>query len=404
MDEMPALERLRPRRAEHCIVERQQCAAEAPVYILKDAGGCRYMKLSEEGLFVWQLMDGESTIGQLCGAYVMRFGRPAPDEVLRALGRWLEAGFVRFQDVDEGGRPAPAAFTWADTLRPLLSLCTRYWWLSDLDRKVTVLYRGLRLLYTAPAQAALLALVGAGAVAFAGHLASGSWTPSPRSLPVWLASLALHLVVHEAAHAATCKHFGRQVHRAGIGWYFFAPVAFVDTSDIWAAARWPRILVSAAGPYSNLALSGIAALVALLIAPAGWQELLWSFSLTGYVLALVNVNPLLELDGYYVVMDLLEIPNLRARALAYLGSRPGGRAAPEPRLRCVFMLFGIASLAYGIAIGVGMLSLYRAHIVDIAGSYLAHPYAQAIGWVLAGAMSLIILHRLWDGLRPGRGG
>ncbi len=401
MDEMPALERLRPRQAERCIVERQP--GETPVYILKDAGGCRYMRLSEEGLFVWQLMDGKRTIGDLCGAYVRRFGRPAPDEVLRALGRWLEAGFVRFQDVDAGARPTPAAAPRAHTLRPLLSLCTRYWWLSGLDRKVMALYRGLRVLYTVPAQAAVLAVVCAGAIAFAGHLAGGSWASWQRSLPVWLASLALHVVVHEAAHAATCKHFGRQVNRAGIGWYFLAPVAFVDTSDIWAAARLPRILVSAAGPYSNLALSGVAALAAL-AAPAHWQDVLWSFGLTGYALALVNLNPLLELDGYYIVMDLLEIPNLRARALAYLGSRPGGRAAPEPRLRRIFMLFGAASLAYGIAIGVGLMSVYRAHIVDIAGSYLARPYAQAIGWVLAGTMSFIILHRLLDGLRLGRRG
>jgi putative peptide zinc metalloprotease protein len=189
-----------------------------------------------------------------------------------------------------------------------------------------------------------------------------------------------------------------------------APVAFVDTSDIWAAARVPRILVSAAGPYSNMALGGIAALAAFLLtpsalfAPSGWQDVLWSFSLTGYVLALVNVNPLLELDGYYIVMDLMEIPNLRARALAYLGSRLGGRAAPEPRLRRVFMLFGAASLAYGIAVAIGVLSVYRAHFAGIAGSYLAHPYAQAIGWGLAGTMSLIILRRLLDALRPGRRG
>jgi Coenzyme PQQ synthesis protein D (PqqD) len=217
MDEMPALERLRPQQAERCIVERQQCAAKAPVYILKDARGRRYMKLSEEGLFVWQLIDGEHTIGDLCGAYVARFGRPTPDEVLRALGRWLEAGFVRFRDIDQGRGPMPAPVTWADMLRPLLSLCTRYWWLSDLDGKVTALYRGLRVLYTRPAQVALLAVVCAGAGAFGWHLASGSWAPLQRSLPVWLAGLALHLVVHEAAHAATCKHFGRQVNRAGIG-------------------------------------------------------------------------------------------------------------------------------------------------------------------------------------------
>ena len=81
MDEMLALQRQRPRRAEHCIVERQQLAADAPVYILKDAGGRRYMKLSEEGLFVWQLLDGEHTIADLCRAYVARFQRLAPHEV-----------------------------------------------------------------------------------------------------------------------------------------------------------------------------------------------------------------------------------------------------------------------------------------------------------------------------------
>jgi putative peptide zinc metalloprotease protein len=404
MNETLTLQRQCPLRAEHCIVERQQHAADAPVYILKDATGSRYMKLSEEGLFVWQLTDGERTIGDLCRAYVARFQRAAPVEVLRALARLHEAGFVRFQGDDDNGRPAAA--TWAATPRRLVAMCTRYYYVSDIDRTATVLYRCLRALYTPVAQIALAVVACAGAIAFGRHVAaSPAWmaTAVPGSFPIWLASLALQLVVHEAAHAVTCKHFGRQVHRAGIGWYFFVPVAFVDTSDIWAAARLPRILVSAAGPYSNLVLSGMAALAALLLAPDGCESMLWSLSFTGYVLALVNMNPLLELDGYYMVMDFLEIPNLRARALAYLGSVSRARTAEEPRQRRIFMLFGAASLAYGIAMGIGVLLAYRAHIGDIAGSYLPDGYAQAIGWVLAGAMSFAILHRLLDGLRPGRG-
>jgi putative peptide zinc metalloprotease protein len=288
----------------------------------------------------------------------------------------------------------------------LLSFCSGYCWLSDLDPKMTALYRCLRGLYRPLAQAALLIVACAGVIAFVWPAAgSPIWTTGTisRSLPLWLACLALHVVVHEAAHAATCKHFGRRVNRAGIGWYFFAPVAFVDTSDVWAAGRLPRILVSAAGPYSNLILSGTAALAALLLAPGDQRSVLWSFSLTGYVLALVNMNPLLELDGYYMVMDLLEIPNLRARALAYLGSVLCGRAAAEPRLRLIFMVFGAASLAYGIALGLGVLWAYRRYIGDVAGAYLPPEYAQAIGWVLAGAMSLMILHRLFDGLRLRQG-
>jgi putative peptide zinc metalloprotease protein len=400
MDEMPALERQRPRQACGCIVEQQQRAGDASVYILKDAGGCRYMKLSEEGLFVWLQLDGERTLVDVCKAYVARFKRPAPHEALRALARLHEAGFVCFEDAEQNGRPITV--TWAGRLRPLLSLCTCYFYFPDIDRKVNALYGCLRALYSPLAQAILLVLAGAGAITFGRHAAArGLWAAGAMSGSpwAWIASLALHVVVHEAAHAATCKHFGRQVQRAGIGWYFFAPVAFVDTSDIWAEARLARVLVSAAGPYSNLVLSGLAALAALLLAPDGWQGALWSFSLMGYILALVNMNPLLELDGYYIVMDLLEVPNLRARALADLGAVLRGRAAAEPRLRRVFVLFGAASLAYGIAAGVGVLLAFRAHFGDIAGSYLPPPYAQAIGWALAGAMSLVILYRL-DGLRP----
>jgi putative peptide zinc metalloprotease protein len=403
MGEMLELQQQRPRRVEPSVVEQAQLAADAPAYILKDTAGRRYMKLSEEGLLVWQLMDGEHTIADICRAYVARFQRPAPHEALRALARLHEAGFARFDEVGAVGQPA--TITPAGRLRSLLSLCTWYWSLPEVDRKVTGLYRGVGALYSPLAQAALLVVAGAGLMAFGWHIAaSPSWAAgaASRSLLVWLASFALHVLVHEAAHATTCKHFGRQVHRAGVGWYFFAPVAFVDTSDIWAAARLPRILVSAAGPYANLVLSGMAALVALFLAGTDWQDVLWSFSAIGYVLVLVNINPLLELDGYYVVMDILEIPNLRARALAHLGSVLRGRQADEPRLRRIFVLFGAASLAYGMAMGIGVLFAYGACIADFAGAYLPQPCAQAAAWGLAATMSLLILHRLLDGLRPQR--
>ncbi|HEY4406856.1 MAG TPA: PqqD family peptide modification chaperone [Xanthobacteraceae bacterium] len=402
--DLQALQRQRPQQVERCIVERQQLAAQAPVYILRDEAGDRYMKMSEEGLFLWQLMDGAHTIEDLCRAYVARFARPAPGEALHALARLYEGGFVRFQDT--AGSKSSAAPMGGGKPRPSLSLCTYYCWLSDMDRKVAALYRCLRWAYHPLTQAVLLIIAGAGAIAFAWPAAGGPiWTAGAMagSLPVWLAGLALHVVVHEAAHALTCKHFGRRVNRAGIGWYFFAPVAFVDTSDIWAAARLPRILVSAAGPYSNLVLSGMAALAAHFLAPGDLKDALWSFSLTGYVLALVNLNPLLELDGYYIVMDLLEIPNLRARALAHLGSVLCGRAQEEPRLGMVFMVFGAASLAYGIALGLGILWAYSSYIDGIAGAYLPNQFAQAIGWILAGSLSLIILHRLFDGLRLRQG-
>jgi putative peptide zinc metalloprotease protein len=77
--------------------------------------------------------------------------------------------------------------------------------------------------------------------------------------------------------------------------------------------------VSLAGPYANLVLGGLAALVAWFVPSAVLSAALWEFALLSYLAALLNFNPLMEFDGYYVLSDLLERPNLRPRALAWLG-------------------------------------------------------------------------------------
>jgi hypothetical protein len=92
MDELQTLQQQRPRQVEACSIERQ-LAPGAPAYILKNTTVRRHMKLSEEGLFLWQLIDGQRTIRDLCTLYIERFQRPAVDEVLRALARLL--GWIR---------------------------------------------------------------------------------------------------------------------------------------------------------------------------------------------------------------------------------------------------------------------------------------------------------------------
>jgi len=182
---------------------------------------------------------------------------------------------------------------------------THYFSLPDVDRYVTSAYWCLRPLFTRVGQLALLIIAVAGAAVFCEHV---NWNPStlassiPQSLVALVLSLAIHTVLHEMGHATVCKHFGREVHRAGAGWYMFFPVAFVDTSDIWAASRQARIVVST-GPFVNVVLSGLASLIAVLI-PAGCaQNALWAFSAMGYFFnrrqpqSVNGVRRLLHLDG-----------------------------------------------------------------------------------------------------------
>ncbi len=169
---MEILLQARPHRAPGCSLERQQTAAAAPAYILKDGASRVYMRLSEEGEFLWRQIDGARTIRDLCTAYAVRFQRRAPDEVLRALARVLEAAFITL-DACDASVPVPSCRP-AEPLARLASICTWYAEWPDIDSRVTALYRMLRPLYTRGAQSVLLALAIAGVLAFAGHCATGA--------------------------------------------------------------------------------------------------------------------------------------------------------------------------------------------------------------------------------------
>src|SRR5579883_43424 len=389
----------RPCRISSCTLERQGSAVDA-AYVIKDADARHYMRLSEEGLFIWQLMDGRRTIRDLCEVYAATYQLPLSD-LMQAIARLLENGFIEIEGLlDQMPQTEPPT-----ALRRILGLCTCYWWLSDTDRTVTLLHAWTRPLYTSTAQLILLLCAAAGFIVFADHWAraGAGMSASASALPLWIASLTLHVVVHEAAHAATAKHFGRAVHRLGIGWYFFAPVAFVDTSDYWAAPRYERILVSVAGPYSNVVLSGAATLAALLQPAGPLADTLWSFGTIGYVLAIVNMNPLLELDGYYVAMDLLDLPDLRSRALGALAAALRGRSArgEQRQLRRILVVFGAASLAYGLVVVAAILIAGRAEAESIAAMGLPHAGAQALAWTLAGLMSLLAFNRVFTDVLKG---
>jgi putative peptide zinc metalloprotease protein len=396
-----SLKRQRPKRADRTTLERQQLNSDKPVYILADGSRRRYMRLSEEGLFLWNLIDGNRTVRDLCIAYSERFQRSAAHEVLQGIAQLHAAGFLLITNVCGASRKSAP---WWDKMTPFLSMSIRYFSLPDVDRFVSAVYRLIRPLFTLPAQVALTIVAAAGAAAFFQHLpshpslAASSAQSASTSLVLMFISLLVHAVLHEMGHAVTCKHFGREVHRAGIGWYLFFPVAFVDTSNIWAASRRVRILVSAAGPFVNLVLSGIAGLAAIFVTPAHVQDALWNFSIMGYILAVVNLNPLLEYDGYYLLMDFLEVPNLRSRSLAYLGSLILRHAPNEQQLHSVFVLFGVASLGYGLSIGISVLIAYQVTVKALLAGYVQPHGAEAIGWLLASAMGLLVLYRLIAGL------
>lgn len=172
---------------------------------------------------------------------------------------------------------------------------------------------------------------------------------------VWLAVTAA-TALHECAHGLTCKHFGGEVHDTGIMLLFFMPCLYCNVSDAWLIPqKSKRLLITAAGGYCDLCLATVAMFVWRLTVPDCLINYL-AFVLLSVCGArgAINFNPLLRLDGYYLLSDWLNIPNLRTRSheylMAHLRHWLWGAAVPKSESRGQ-VLFCYGAMAWTFAIG-----------------------------------------------------
>ena len=139
-------------------------------------------------------------------------------------------------------------------------------------------------------------------------------------MPLALAFLALK-ALHEFGHGFAVKAFGGAVHEFGVMILVFAPLPYVDASAASAfRSKWRRALVGAAGMIVEVFFAALALYVWLAVEPGLVRALAFDAMLVaGVSTVMFNGNPLLRYDGYYILADLLEIPNLAQRANRYCG-------------------------------------------------------------------------------------
>ena len=141
----------------------------------------------------------------------------------------------------------------------------------------------------------------------------------PMLIAIWLSTK----VVHEIGHAVAAHRHGVRIGPMGVMFFLFAPLAYVDVTDAWKLrSRFHRLQIALAGVYLELAIAALAAWGWWML-PGGLSGHLAAqvFLIAGPTTLLVNANPLLRLDGYYVISDLLEIPNLRMHGRKQLGGK-----------------------------------------------------------------------------------
>jgi len=144
---------------------------------------------------------------------------------------------------------------------------------------------------------------------------------TPNLLNVWTILMVWPIVFsvsayHEFSHGLTCRHFGGQVKEVGFMLIYFSPAFYCDVSDAWMfRERRHRMFVTLAGGYSQLMLWGLCTIIWRITEPDTYiHQILVVVVLFSGLQTLLNFNPLIKLDGYYMLSDYLEIPNLRAKA------------------------------------------------------------------------------------------
>lgn len=389
---------LTPRMRSHAQIHRHEYRGQT-WYVLQDLATERFHRFSPAAYRVIGLMDGRRTVQEIWEIATEQLGDGAPsqDEVIELLGQ-LHAADALQCDI------APDT---ADLFRRYQKQRQRFWrgflrsvfaWKIPLCDPEGFLSRLLPLVrpLVGPAGAFLwLSAVGPALV-----LAGMHWPEltrnvldrllAPQSLALlWLLFPALK-IVHELGHGFAVKALGGEVHDMGVMILVLTPVPYVDASSASAfRSKWQRIAVGAAGMAVELFVASLALFLWLNVEPGIVRTLAYNALLIGGIsTVLFNANPLLRFDGYYILGDLLEIPNLRSRSGAYLGylcerylfgrrdaELPGATAGE----RGWFVLYAVASSVYRVLVVIAIM-LFIAGKFFVIGMLLAAMTAAA--WLL----------------------
>jgi putative peptide zinc metalloprotease protein len=345
----------RPRSCGDVLHKQVRGKDGAQRYILHNPNSERVVRVGKFGKQLYELLDGSRSPQQIAIDLAKSGYLTSIDEVTDLLNSFQRQGFLARGDGSLWGSLEVALadrslFTKVmGRLVAVLQLTLR---IRQIDHAVTQLHKTVRAGFTHRGAHGLLAILGVvGFSAFIGVLHSRglSFLPTAGSLAggivvMWLLQF-LHGVIHELAHALTLKHFGGRIREGGV-MLFMANVAFfVDTTDAWYLPGRQRMLVSAAGPCASFLVGSGSTLLALALPGGELVDVLLKMAFLAYISVFMNICPLLDLDGYYILIDHMDRPNLRQEATAWwaLRFRRHRSLVPRSKQEWTYAVFGALS-------------------------------------------------------------
>lgn len=390
------------------LVISPQRYAGVHTYVIKDPVGLRYWHFPEKEYFLIRRLDGRTTLEEVQQQFEENY-RPERMslEDLEAFGQQLITSGLVLNDSPQLGQQffdRRQKQRRGQLLRTLTNILYIRIPLVDPDRFLTGMLHYLRWMFTiwfllasAAVLAAALLLVTIHFDEVRARLPDYQKLLSPRNLlTMWLV-LGGVKVIHELGHGLSCKAFGGEVHDLGGLLLCFSPAMYCDVSDSWTLpSKWRRMIISGAGIYVELMLAALATFV--------WWNTTSSHFVNHFALSLmivcsfstlvVNANPLMRYDGYYLLADWLEIPNLSQRTNQYaqrlfqeycLGIDQPEEAYLPPWRQAFFAAYAVASYVCRWTMTFGILWFV---------SQFLKPYKmETLGVLLAGAAGGLMLGR-----------
>ncbi|MBN1591067.1 MAG: hemolysin D [Pirellulales bacterium] len=377
------------------LTARKQTYLGRSYWVIKEPVGLNYFRFQEEEYAILQRIDGRTSLDQLKEWFEAEFPpqKITLEELQRFVGMLHRSGLV-IADVPGQGTQLLERRT--DRRRKELLgamsniLCIRFKGF-DPEQFLNWLYPKVRWLFSLPVffltlifALSAMTLVLVEFNTFRAAL-PGFYTFFSPANALWLAiTLGATKVFHELGHGLTCKHFGGECHEMGVMILVLTPCLYCNVSDSWMLPnKWHRAAIGAAGMYVEVVLASLATFI-------------WWFSMDSSTLLsmvclnvifissvttiLFNANPLLRYDGYYILSDVTEIPNLRQKATTilsrkmadwFLGIEPTEDPFLPQRNQIFFVVYSIAAACYRWFVVLSILwflnKVFKPYRLDIIG-------------------------------------
>jgi putative peptide zinc metalloprotease protein len=337
-------------------------------WVVKEPVGLQYFRFHEEEYYILQMLDGHVSLEQIKEGFEAKF---APQKITfgdlqQFVGMLHRSGLVISNSPGQGRalRERGQKKKQKEFLGRAANIFALRFRGYDPERVLSKILPWTGWLFTIPTLIAALVLMAA-----AGLLIATQFDTFYEKLPSfqqffaadrWLylaLTMAVVKIIHEFGHGISCKKFGGECHELGFMLLVFTPCLYCNVSDSWMLPnKWKRVWIGAGGIYMEMMLASIATFLWWFSEPGLLHDLCLNMMFLNAVSTIViNGNPLLRFDGYYILMDILEIPNLRQKSTEILKRKfqeicLGLELQEDPflprRNQGMFALYTIASVIY----------------------------------------------------------